>query len=66
MKIIDGGKEMYEKEKTLKKIKVDLENWTTYYSDLETGEKWIKEYPFPEMQAGGPPQMRLLEKFPWE
>jgi hypothetical protein len=65
-KIIDDISELYKKTKTLKEIKIDAVNWVTYYLDEQTGEKWIEEHIFSEMQAGGPPQLRLLVKFPWE
>jgi len=64
--IIKYGAEMYDKIESLKEIKVDAVNWVTYYLDEQTGEKWIDEKPYPEMQAGGPSQLRLIRKFPWE
>lgn len=64
--IIKSGLEMDKKLITLEKIKIDNINWSVYYLDGITQEKWIKEFPFSEMQAGGPPQLRLIEKFPWE
>ena len=64
--IIPSGKFMEDKIDTFSKIKVDVENWEIYYLDERTGEKWLKEYPFSEAQGGGPPQLRLLMKFPWE
>lgn len=64
--IIKSGLALEEKLEVLKKIKVDVETWETYYFDESTGEKWISEFPYAELQAGGPPQLRLLEKFPWE
>lgn len=60
------GQEFYSKKGTLKKVKTDSDNWNIYYLDETTGEKWIQEYPYSEMQAGGPPQLRLINKFPWE
>ena len=29
-------------------------------------EKWILEYPNSEYHGGGAPQLRLIQKFPWE
>jgi hypothetical protein len=60
------GNELNEKKSSLKKIEVDKINWKIYYIDEKRDEKWVEEYPYPEMQAGGPPQLRLIEKFPWE
>jgi len=65
-KIIDNLDELYKKVATLHLVKIDAVNWVTYYLDEITGEKWIEEHLYPEMQAGGPPQLRLIEKFPWE
>lgn len=65
-KIIDDLSILYKKLETLKQVKVDAVNWVTYYLDEETGEKWIEERLYAEMQAGGPPQLRLIDKFPWE
>jgi Immunity protein 27 len=64
--LIIKGQDFYKKRDTLKEVKVDSVNWVTYYIDEMTGEKWVEEYPYPEMQAGGPPQLRLIAKFPWE
>ena len=58
--------EFYSKVKTLKKIRVDPVYWVTYYLDERTGEKWIEERLHSELHGGGPPQLRLLENFPWE
>ena len=51
---------------TLEAVRTDLDNWQTFYLDILTNEKWVKEYPYSYMQAGGPPILRLLDKFPWE
>lgn len=64
--VIIKGVDFYVKRDTLKEVKVDKVNWNAYYIDERTNEKWIEEYLYPEMQAGGPPQLRLIEKFPWE
>jgi len=65
-KLIDNLDELYKKEASLKKIKIDNINWLTYYLDENTGQKWVKEYPHSEYHGGGAPQLRLIEKFPWE
>ena len=64
--IIKSGAEMKKKLETLKEIRVYNVNLVTYYLDEHTGEKWIEEYPFPEMHAGGPPQLLFIDNFPWE
>jgi hypothetical protein len=62
--IIPGGKDFYDKRDKLKLVKKS--GWEIYYIDETTGEKWIEEYLHGEMHGGGPPQLRLLHKFPWE
>ena len=64
--LVIQGSEFYTKKESLKKVKVDTVNWNVYYIDDKTNEKWIEEYLYPERQAGGPPQLRLMDKFPWE
>lgn len=64
--IITSGEQMERKVASLKEIKVDIETWEIFYLDEAAGEKWVQEYPYSEMQAGGPPQLRLINKFPWE
>jgi hypothetical protein len=64
--IIQSGVLMDKKTSTLKEVKVDSINWAIYYFDEKNGEKWVEEYPFAYLQAGGPTQLRLIEKFPWE
>lgn len=61
-----NGESFWQKKETLKKVKVDNVNWEIFYIDEKSNEKWIEEYPFSEMQGGGPPQLRLINKFPWE
>lgn len=62
--VIIAGEPFYEKLKKLKLVK--QLNWENYYIDELTNEKWIEEYPYSGMHGGGPPQLRLIEKFPWE
>jgi hypothetical protein len=58
--------DFYAKRASLKQIQIDGVNWLIYYFDEETGEKWVEEYPHSELHGGGPPQLRKIEKFPWE
>lgn len=60
-----SGNSLAEKKKKLNKVRTDESGWLTYYVD-EHNEKWIEEYPNSESHGGGLPQLRLLEKFPWE
>jgi hypothetical protein len=64
MERILTGKAFYSKRDSLKLVKVG--NWESFYFDEDSKEKWIVEYPYGYMHAGGPPQLRKLEKFPWE
>lgn len=64
--VILSGILQEEKIKTLKVLKVDSLNWKTYFLDVMSDEKWVKEYPYSEMHGGGPPILKLIEKFPWE
>ena len=65
MNIIKGI-ELESKEIQLIKVKTDSINWVVYYLDETTNEKWVKEYPQSENHGGGFPQLRLIDKFPWE
>ena len=58
------GEQFYLKRETLKLV--EQLNWENYYVDEKTNEKWIEEYSQSQLQAVGPPQLRLLNKFPWE
>ena len=60
------GNEMELKIDQLKEIKVDSENWLIYYIGENIQEKWVKEYPNSEYHGGGAPQLRMIDKFPWE
>ncbi|UOK41625.1 MULTISPECIES: Imm27 family immunity protein [Flavobacterium] len=59
------AEKLLEKKKTLTKVKTDDSGWYTYYVD-ENSQKWLEEYPNSECHGGGLPQLRLLDKFPWE
>lgn len=58
------GEAFYAKQKQLRLLK--QLNWENYYIDEATNEKWVEEYPHSEMHGGGPPQLRMIETFPWE
>lgn len=64
-KIIQGD-ELDLKKIKLQKVRVDNINWLVYYIDENTNEKWVEEYINSGLHGGGPPQLRLLDKFPWE
>lgn len=64
--ILNDLNELYKKLEVLKEVKADPVNWLIYYLDEKTGEKWLKEYPHSEYHGGGAPQLRLIDKFPWE
>lgn len=64
--VIITGSDFYKKRETLEKVKTDSDGWEVYYIDKNNGEKWIAEYPYAEMHGGGPPQLRLIDAFPWD
>ena len=64
--VILKSDDFYNKRDTLREIKVDSVNWLVFYIDDSNNEKWVEEYPFPDMHGGGPPQLRLIPNFPWE
>ena len=45
----------------LEELDVYLVNWTVHYRCPETGVLWLRDFPHPELQAGGPPRMRQLD-----
>lgn len=64
--IVLEGEIMYEKIQKLKQLKIDGENWLTFYVDDANGDKWVQEYPHSAYHGGGSSQLKLLDKFPWE
>jgi hypothetical protein len=66
MDITIKGAELETKEKQLTKMRTDTENWLIYYLDGKLLDKWVKEYPDSSYHGGGEPQLRKIEKFPWE
>ena len=63
--VILSGKEYIKKKKELTKIQTDASGWLIYYLDRNL-KKWIEEYPNSEFHGGGNPQLRLIDKFPWD
>lgn len=64
--IINDIDEIERKLSTFTEVRVDPTNWNIYYIEESTGEKWQKEYPNSEHHGGGAPQLRKIDKFPWE
>ena len=52
------------KADTLKKVKVDDENWKIYYVDEETGDSYVKVYLESHLQGGGPPSLIRISEIP--
>ena len=48
-------------EKYLQKTSVNYERWEVEYRDPETGQRYIMDYLYPEMQGGGIPRLRPAE-----
>ena len=57
---------MEQKIRTLTKIGTDVNRRESYYIDPDTADKWLREHPYPEMQAGGAAQLRKVKLFPYE
>jgi hypothetical protein len=64
--IVLKGNELNDKKLILKMVEVDQVNWRTYYIDEKRSEKWVEEHPNSQMHGGGPSELRLIDKFPWE
>jgi hypothetical protein len=60
------GQMLYDELRLLTQIDVDGSTWNVYYVNEKTKEKWVKEHLNSSYHGGGEPQLRLLEKFPWE
>ena len=45
----------------LRLLSMDYTRWIGRYECPETGLQWIKTYPFPALQAGGPPELRRID-----
>jgi hypothetical protein len=59
------GEELSSKKKFLLKIGTDETGWLVYFVDRDSN-RWVEEYPNSEYHGGANPQLRLIEKFPWE
>lgn len=57
------GKELHKKMSSLKEV--GGENWVIYYLE-ENGSKWCKYWPNAEYHGGGAPELKEIERFPWE
>ena len=58
------GEDAEEKVKTLKKVKVDNENWRIYYLDEETDDKYVKVFLESHLHGGGPPRLIKITEIP--
>jgi hypothetical protein len=57
-----NGRDAQDFAKTLRKVRVDGENWEVEYVDDATGEHWLMDYPQSELQGGGPPRIRRMKR----
>ena len=65
--VVLEGEAIERKVEELKVVKVDPEYYRTFYYDELTKEKWVYEHILTQTQLPEvPPQLRLLDKFPWE
>jgi len=58
------GEEAEKKANSLKKVKVDDENWRVYYLDEETNDKYVKVYLESHLHGGGPPRLIKISDIP--
>ena len=55
------GQEAYDFAKLhLKKVHANPVTWEVEYEDVQTGERWIMDYPNSEYHGGGSPRLRKL------
>jgi hypothetical protein len=59
------GEDLIAKKEILKKIATDESGWNIYFVDKDSN-RWIQEYSGSEYHGGGQPQLKMIEKFPWE
>ena len=59
-KCLEGRNAALYIEEHLVKKSVDLVRWETVYEDLKTGELWLQDLLYPEVQGGGVPRLRSL------
>ncbi len=45
----------------LRKVSVNYERWEVEYRDPETGQQYLMDYVYPELQGGGIPRLRPTE-----
>lgn len=57
---IRGAEALLFAEK-LRKIRSDAESWTVEYSDDESGERWLLDYPDAADHGGGSPRLRKIQ-----
>jgi hypothetical protein len=46
----------------LVKVAADESGWSTLYRDANDGRLWELTYPDSDMQGGGPPQLRCIDR----
>ncbi len=54
------GAEATLKANSMTKTYVDTEKWEKIFTDEETGERWLMDFPYPEAHGGGPPRLRKI------
>ena len=68
--VVDGKVSSDENEKriheliskSLQQVAVDQSGWEKLYQDPADGRYWELTFPHGELQAGGPPELRWIDK----
>ncbi len=61
-KELEGVPAIEYAEKYLRKVRVDNRLWEIEYIDGATGQRWVMDYPQSELQGGGPPRLRPVDR----
>jgi hypothetical protein len=58
---LDGAEAKLYAQHHLKKVRVDGNLWQIEYECLDTGVRWILDYPHSEYHGGGSPRLRKVD-----
>ena len=57
---INGADAKLYAQEHLTQVEVNGETWEVKYKCSETGIIWVMDFPFSELQGGGPPRLRKM------
>jgi len=60
------GQEANELAKKMIKLGAKNDTWEFFLIDPIDNSKWVKDYPQGELQGGGSPRLRKVDRFPEE